>query len=193
MSPPNVSDAKIGTLEYHRLFYPHFKCDSTVNKFVVPIIPSYHEILFPDKQPQLSLFTSSAVGNAIKQAYLCHARISGIQPGDILLFYRSHDQMAITSIGIVESTNEFKDADKIMQLVSKRTVYSYDDIIAMAKKKTKVVLFRLASHLPKTIKYKSLLKEKIVNGPIQTIRWISDEAFKKIITYGKIDNCFYAD
>lgn len=183
----------IDALEYHKRYYPHFKCGSTQKKFIVPIIPAFHEILFPDIQEQPNLFVHSTVGNAIKQAYLCHARIGGISPGDILLFYRSRDLQGITSIGIVESSHEFKEADKIMQLVSKRTVYSYTDIVKMAKKKTKVILFRLADHLSEPVRYDWLKKQEVVNGPIQTIRRISDESFQRVVHKGSIRNCFYAD
>jgi len=148
LQPP---DATLPPLEYHRLFYPHIRSDRAVGKYVVPIRPEFHKVLFPDAQSQPSLFAPSSAGHAIKQAYLCHARISGIRPGDILLFYRSQDVQGITSIGVVESVHEYQNHDNILQLVSKRTVYSYDEIVTMAEKKTKVILFRLATHLQKVL------------------------------------------
>lgn len=189
-SPPVV---EIDAMDYHRRFYPHFRCDEAVAKFIVPIRPEFHEILFPDIQNQPSLFVTATAGNAIKQAYLSHARILGIKPGDILLFYRSHDQMAITSIGIVEMAEDLKDRDKILQLVSKRTVYSYEDIESMAHKKTKVILFRLAIHLQRPISYKWLLEFGMVRGQIQTIRRIDNVNFGQLVNEWGIVNCFYAD
>lgn len=182
----------IEPLEYHKRYYPHFKCSSTQEKYIVPIQPAFHEILFPDIQEQPNLFVQSTAGNAIKQAYLCHARMGGIKPGDILLFYRSHDWKGITSIGVVESSHELNEADKILQLVSKRTVYSYSDITDMAQKKTKVILFRLSMHLEKAVPFNWLIKQEVVNGNIQTIRKISDESFKRIVHEWGIRNCFYA-
>jgi predicted nucleic acid-binding protein len=142
LKPPSV---KIPPLDYNKKFYPHFLSEETVGKFIVPIIPTYHRILFPDNQDQLDLFQNFAMadpskhiaGNAIKQAYLCHAPIGSILPGDILLFYRSHDKKAITSLGIVEFSDSFQNINTIIQLVSKRTVYSYEDIKNMAEKKQK--------------------------------------------------------
>ncbi len=191
--PIKPSADNLPALEYNKRYYPHFRCGPSQGKYIVPIIPEYHEILFPDMQRQPSLFTYSPVGNAIKQAYLCHAKIHGILPGDILLFYRSHDLQAITSIGIVEAVQEYKDPVKIMELVSKRTVYSYEEIVRMASKKTKVILFRTATHISKSISYEWLLKKGVVNGIIQTIRKISHESFKKIIDECEICNCFFAD
>ena len=190
LQPP---DAVLPPLEYHRLFYPHIRIDREVGKYIVPIRPEFHKVLFPDIQSQPSLFAPSSAGHAIKQAYLCHARISGIKPGDILLFYRSGDVQAITSVGVVESVHEYQDHDKILQLVSKRTVYSYDDIVTMAEKKTKVILFRLATHLQKILSYNWLSKQGVVNGQIQTIRKISDESFRKIVDECRLGNCFFAD
>lgn len=180
-------------LEYHQLYYPHFRCDEDINKYIVPIRPEFHRILFPDIQKQPGLFVTSTAGNAIKQAYLCHARIGGIKAGDILLFYRSQDDQAITTVGIVESVHEYQDHDRILQLVSKRTVYSYEDIKTMAEKKTKVILFRLAIHFHNAIPYKWLLEQGVINGQIQTIRKISDESFRRIADQWRISNCFFAN
>jgi len=190
LCPPH---AVLPPLEYHRQFYPHFRCTKEVRKYIVPIRPEFHEILFPDIQSQPDLFATATAGHAIKQAYLCYAKIGGIEAGDVLLFYRSQDMKAITSIGIVESAHEYQDHDKILQLVSKRTVYSYDDIVSMARKKTKVILFRLAVHLRDAIPYHWLLAQEVVNGQIQTIREISDESFRRIAAQWGISNCLLVD
>ena len=97
-------------------------------------------MLFPEAQDQQTLF-HAAVGNAIKQAYLCHARDGSIMAGDIVFFYRSHDTQAITSMGVVELVRDLDDADQIMELVSKRTVFRREVIETMAAKQTKVILF----------------------------------------------------
>lgn len=202
-SHPNVPPPDhFPPLEYHKRFYPNFRCDEDVKKFIIPIRPEFHRILFPEIQRQLTLFgpahvqdethTASA-GNAIKQAYLCHARIQNINPGDILIFYRSRDEMVLTTIGIVESVHDFDDPDKILELVSKRTVYSYEEIQQMAERRTKVILFRTAVHFPKMISRDWLSEALAILGPIQSIRQITDEAFKEIISDSGIDNCFYAD
>lgn len=182
----------IEPLEYHKRFYPHFKCGSEINKFIIPIQPIYHESLFPENQIQPSLFTHSVAGNAIKQAYICNAQTKVIDAGDIVCFYRSKDQRTITTIGIVENYENIAEADKILQRVSKRTVYSYQDILCLATKKTKVILFRKALHLPQPIHYNWLLKNGVVKGQIQSIRRILDESFNKIVEEGHIENCVYA-
>ncbi len=178
-------------LDYNIRYYPLFVCDDTVQKYLVPIRPHFHDLLFPDIQVQGSLLIHSS-GNAIKQAYLCHAKIKRIRPGDILLFYRTDDLKAITSLGIVESSQDFTAAEKIMPIVSKRTIYSYDYICEMAKRRTKVILFRATYHFSSYINYKWLIERSVINGPIRTITTISDEAYRRIINECDV-RCLHAD
>ncbi len=189
--PPEI----LSPIDYHRKYFPHFIAGPSVGKYIVPIQPRYHKILFPDNQRQQFLFSApgQVAGNAIRQAYLSHARISGLAPGDILLFYRSRDQKAITTIGIIEQIGDYEEINEIVQLVSKRTVYSHEEIENMATKKTKVILFRLTQHLAEPIKSKWLQANHIINGNIQTIRRITDESFDEIIERGAIRNCFLPD
>lgn len=170
--------------EYVRRYFPHFRSDSMVQKFLVPIQPHYHEILFPDYTPvQPRLFAPTGnVGNAIKLAYLCHAQTNSIHPGDVLLFYRTGDEKAVTSLGVVERFEISSDGAQIASLVSRRTVYSIDEIDALAQKPTKVILFRLVGHFPTIIPYERLMLDEVVTGPIQSIRKVSDVAFSRVLS-----------
>lgn len=181
--------ADIPPFEYLRLYFPHFKSDPSVSKFIVPIRPEYHGILFPDYEQssshQLQLFVPvNTAGNAIKLAYLCHAPTKQIEPGAVVLFYRSFDQKALTSIGVVEEYKSLSDATEIAQLVSRRTVYSMDDIQRLAKKPTKVMLFRLINHFHKPVTHNWLIANGLVNGGIQSITSINHGAFKRIMEHG---------
>ncbi|MEN8136161.1 MAG: GNAT family N-acetyltransferase [Thermodesulfobacteriota bacterium] len=193
--PIHPPEEALDALSYLKKYYPNFRGGMGVGKYIVPIRPEYYKVLFPDNERQISLFQleGNVVGNAIRQAYLCHARLGGISPGDILLFYRSHDWQAIASVGVVEQVGDYKNIDKIMQLVAKRTVYSLDEIKEMASKQTKVILFRIAQHLSEPITFDWLKKHRVVNGNIQTIRNISNESFNKIAKERSIAHCFYAD
>jgi len=171
----------LNALEYVRRYFPHFRADQSVAKFIVPIQPQYHAILFPDLEAQGSLFGSGNVGNAIKLAYLCHSRVGSINPGDVLLFYRTHDAQAVTSVGVVELHETSNDVAKIATLVRRRTVYSLDEIRDLATKPTKVILFRLIRHLDHPVSYDWLQENGVVTGPIQTIRRISHEGFSNIV------------
>lgn len=179
--PPS---ANFTPAQYVRRFFPHYRSDSGVQKFLVPIQPRYHEILFPDYTPiQQRLFgVVGNVGNAIKLAYLCRAQANSIRPGDVLLFYRTDDEKSITSIGVVDQFEISNDGAKIASLVSRRTVYSLEEIDALAQKPTKVILFRLISHFQNIVRYDRLIQDSVVTGPIQSIRRISDDSFSRILT-----------
>lgn len=178
---PPMND--VSPTEYVRRYFPHFRSDNTIQKFLVPIQPSYHDMLFPDYIPtQPRLFTSTgSVGNAIKLAYLCHAQTNSIHEGDILLFYRSEDERVVTSIGVVERFEISSDGAEIASLVSRRTVYGIDEIDELSKKPTKVILFRLVGHFPNVVSYDRLVLDKVVTGNIQSIRKVSDVAFTKVL------------
>lgn len=174
----------LGPRDYTRRFFPHFRLDAAIQKFLIPIQPHFHETLFPDYQPrQPRLFGAPGnVGNAIKLAYLCHAPTKAIQAGDVVLFYRTGDEMAVTSIGVVDRFEVLSDAARIASLVSRRTVYGIDEIDEMAKRATKVILFRLIEHLPIPVSYDRLQQDRVVSGPIQSIRKVSDESFSRVLS-----------
>jgi len=177
------ADNTLKPFDYARKFFPHFRHDAQVKKFLIPIRPEFHEILFPDYIPiQKRLFNMIGnVGNAIKLAYLCHAQTNAVHLGDIVLFYRTHDEKSVTSIGVVERFEVLNDAAKVAALVSRRTVYTIDEIEEMAKCKTKVILFRLVEHLSHPLTYDYLTREKIVTGPIRSICKISNASFSKVL------------
>lgn len=175
--------------EYLCRYFPHFRHDASNAKFIVPIKPDYHRILFPDYQSpadlQMILFgPPNTAGNAIKMAYLCHAQTKTIAPGDVVLFFRSGDERAITSIGVVESYETLGDAAEIVAKVKRRTVYSMADIDLMAKKPTRVMLFRLVRHLTNPLSQAWLEQVGVLKGPPQSITKIANDKFETILAHG---------
>lgn len=199
LHPPRI---QMDPLEYHKKFSPNMVATESIRKFIVPIRPNYHQLLFPDcPDTQLRLSFNSPLsqtgspinpGNALKLAYLCHSKINKIRPGDILLFYRSEDFQKITSIGIVESSERLSDATSILERVLKRTVYGASEIDAMARKSTLVILFRLGTHFPNTID-RQFLERNGVTGNLQSIRQIGHKVFWEVAKQASIENCLLAD
>lgn len=182
VDPPAIH---MNPFEYLRAFYPHYMSGEDIQKFIVPIQPQFHEILFPDYQaPRHALpegHPQRHVGNAIKLAYLCHALSKRPRPGDIVLFYRSHDMCAVTTLGVVESYEWSDSADEIARIVSRRTVYTDNQIEEMAQAETKVMLFRLIGHFDNPLTFTDLRRLRVVRGFIQSITKISDESFSRIL------------
>ena len=180
---------QVDPFDYTRLYFPHYFSGNGIRKFLVPIRPEFHEILFPDfHDPGHALpegHPQRHVGNAIKLAYLCHTPNRRPRRGDIVLFYRSLDSRAVTTLGIVESYDRSRSADEIARMVSRRTVYTQQQIEAMARTETTVMLFRLIRHFQNAISFQELRELGAVRGPIQSIIGISDESFSRITRAGE--------
>ena len=179
--------------DYHKKYYPWFVA-KPVRKFIIPIRPKYHRILFPEaqKQPRIEFGDGgSSEGNTIKCAYLSHASACPGR-GDILLFYRSHDERKLTSIGIVERAVHLETTNSILKIASKRTVYRREEIEKMADgRQVLVILFRLACHLKEGVGYNAV-RDAGVLMPLQTIREIDSEKFFKLARKGSFDGYFSA-
>jgi EVE domain len=173
--------------EYVRRFYPHYLDDLEVQKFIVPIKPEFHDILFPDwLSPGTALPSNHPqrhVGNAIKLAYLSNSLSKRPRAGDLVLFYRSHDNKAVTTLGVVERYEWMSEPDEIARVVSRRTVYTDAQITQMATGETKVMLFRVIKHLASPVSFEQLRRQlRVVSGSIQSITRITDESFSRILT-----------
>lgn len=107
-----------------------------------------------------------------------------MKPGELLLFYRSGDEKAITSLGIVERYETLQDADLIAGRVRRRTVYSMQEIEAMIKKPTRVMLFRLIKHFERPFSQPWLEANSVLKGPPQSITKISNNSFEKVFANG---------
>jgi predicted nucleic acid-binding protein len=182
-------------LDLARKFYPSYMDSPDIRKFWVPIKPEYHDRLFPDfmkRQMRITDYSEINIpGNAIKKAYLSHSAITKIRTGDILLFYRSHDRKAITSIGIVDRepvrTNE---PDKVAAIVGQRSVYLYDEIKEMAQKPILVLLFRHHLNLPNPPDLNYLRKHEIIKEVSQSIMELNHNQYVVIKKGGKLDERF---
>lgn len=184
------SQDELTPLEFCIKYYPATIYKNN-NVHLVPIKPIYHDQLFPELVRQNDFFidNTNSVGNTIKKAYLCHANIRTIQPGDLIFFYRTSDLKAITSYGVVERVEVSNDIDEILKWVAKRTVYTTGEISEMTKKDVLIVLFRIVRHLDENLSYEKLLHSKIISGPIQSITNLNSEKAVKLIEEAKIDDC----
>lgn len=183
-------------IEIAKKFYPSFCDRKGFRKFIVPILPEYHNRLFIDyqvRQPSLFEFEGKFIieGNTIKKAYLCRSRIRNISEGDILLFYRSRDEKKLTSIGVIEKVyHEVKSPNKIISYIGKRSVYNRREIVEMAKTPIKVILFRLHFHFKNPLTLDYLLKDSILKGAPRSLVKISHKKYEKIKNKGGIDERF---
>ena len=190
---PDESD--IDPVKMSRKFYPSFTDGANIRKFVVPIIPRFHDRLFQDYQKRQMRITEyvgfNPQGNTIKKAYLTHSRIRRIRPGDIVLFYRSRDQQSITSLGVVEEVHiSLTDENEILRIVGKRSVYTYDEIQEMVKTPVTVIIFRHHFYFQNPLHLNELIKDKILGSAPQSITEIFHKKYISIKRRGGIHERF---
>jgi predicted nucleic acid-binding protein len=174
---PNIDVKSFSPTEIGHRFYPTFYDGVTVRKFIVPIIPKYHDRLFADcpkpRQTTLNEHRGEFIveGNTISKAYLCQANVRKISKGDILLFYRSRDWKELTAIGTLDEAYRSKDPEKIYTKVKNRTVYTIEEIREMVKKPnpTLVLLFRWNFYLPNPLTFNKLKELLVLSAAPQTI------------------------
>ena len=181
-----------------RTQYPRFVGRQPAKAFYVPIKGMYHNILFPElaARAQGDLFgpssSSSATrlpGNTIRKVYLCRALTKQLQPGSVLVFYRSFSRgyiasQSVTSIGVVETVTSATSLEELVRLTGKRSVYSEEQLAvfdATKKRPVKVIDFLLIGHIEPPMPLSDLTKSGVFNGaPPQSISILSPPRFKPV-------------
>ncbi len=179
---PDVKETNIfSKMDFYVKYSPYFYVKKAENKYIIPIIPDWHTLLFPDyKMPQMELFPTTesyASGNSIKKAYLCNNKRKDLKVGDLILFYRSQDLKKITTLGIIENIKRSSDADEVSAFVGKRTVFPLESIQKMCKKEILAILFRQIGHLDAGMSFQDLSNRKIINNHLESITAISHNSF----------------
>jgi len=190
--------AALCPLEFNKIFYPSFYDGPDVKKFIIPIQPEFHVRLFTDyPKRQSGLFEHNgdfySEGNSIKKAYITRTKSKNIHPGDILLFYRSVKDQAITTLGVVDEFHTgISDNETIIGLVAKRTVYSQEEL-EIKEKPVSVILFKFHFHFPNPIDFKELIREKLIKAAPQSISKLENENYQRIKEIGGFDERFAFD
>lgn len=182
----NSDLSKLSYLAISKKYYPYFYDGADVKKFIVPIIPKYHQKLFlPDSSqtyldnyvPNNSYNKPITSINTIKKAYLSQSNIKSLNEGDILLFYES-SKKGISEIGVVEKF--FKDISigDINIQVGKRSVYSQEELEKYEG--NNVVILFIHSRSCKKISFNDLKRNHILKTAPQSIQFISQDNYSKL-------------
>jgi GNAT superfamily N-acetyltransferase len=169
-------------LDFHVHFGPPAIKIVPGSLFVVPIQPRFHRLPFPDAEAtsdvgaQLRLpialppLEPQPFGNAIRKAYVSNSPTRRCTEGATLLFYRSHDQQAVTAIGVVEDTLVSKDAAEVASFVGQRTVYSLEQLVSICSRgQALAIRFRQDRLLPTPIPRDELVSHEVFRRPPQSI------------------------
>jgi hypothetical protein len=179
-------DESLTALDYHIRYGPP-AVSTNASAFVIPIKNHWHNQLFPEcamsssvEKGQLAFpdFASEKIrpwGNALRKAYLCNAISNRLEPGDIILFYRSGFK-TVEVIGVVEETLRTGSAEEVTNMVGGRTVYSAEDVeeLAIHTRQVLVIMFRRDWVLDVPWTLAELKFSNVLNGPPQTVQQVRE-------------------
>jgi len=180
LCPSSEDMAKLSALDFNTRYGPFAARIKGEPTFVVPILPRYHERLFPELEKQQILFQGQeACGNSIRKAYLSQSSIRKIEPGANLLFYRSEDAQHVTATGVVDGILVASSPDDVARYVGARTVYSYSEISELCEEGNKEVLsilFRQARTPKVPLTLQELQEHGVLTAPPRSIVTVRTEA-----------------
>ncbi len=191
-------------LHFDMRVYPRFYDGEHVRKFVVPIRPEFHTVLFPEIAeatpsplfPENKFFfgrggdQDRTPGNTIRKVYICRSPTRTLMAGDILLFYMSKSEdharsQCVTSIGVVERCQLACDGIELSRFVGRRSVYSQDSLNSLDATPESPVLvidFLLNAHFQSPIRLNELIRIGVFNrSPSQSIKKLSQEAYSAVL------------
>lgn len=181
-----IANKNYSFLDIAKKYYPYYCDNENVRKFIVPIRPEFHEKLFLENDIQTKIETHLDEGfskypedlianNTIKKAYLSHSQTK-LKEGDLLIFYES-DKKGISNIGVVESYDKADNLDKLLKLISKRSVFTLDELKKLIEKELSVILFIHSKKYENKLTYDELIKLNIFNAAPQHIQKLDHEKY----------------
>jgi RimJ/RimL family protein N-acetyltransferase len=147
--------------------------------YLVPILPTYHAMLFPEIQFQQPLVPGrEAHGNCLRKAYLSSSAITELAPGSILFFYRSEDEQAVRAWGIVERTLRSADPDAVCGFVIPRTVYRPEEITEMSRRgPILAIMFRQClRRIEVPVKLSEMITQGVIAAAPQSLMQLGPDA-----------------
>jgi predicted nucleic acid-binding protein len=177
--------------------YPYLSKKS--RKFLVSIYEQYHTSLFPDsilkKESPDDFIENEPFRNAISKVFVSRSINKNLNPGDIIIFYRTGEYPAyhtsvITTIGIVENVHtNIQNLEQFIRLCRKRSVFSTEELKEQWEFKPQyrpfIVNFLYAYTFPKRLNMKRLMELGIIRDIHSAPRGfepISDRDFDMIIS-----------
>lgn len=169
-----------------------------VRKFIVPIYPEYHTELFPDSilntESPRDFEEDRPNRNALSKVYISRSIRRDLQPGDLLVFYRTRTPgtsayytAVATTLGVVqEVVIGIPNEGRFVELCRKRSVFSDAELKKhwnWSANRPFVVNFLYSHSFPKRPNRKAMLEAAIIkdsDGP-RGFEELPDEAFRKLL------------
>jgi rRNA-processing protein FCF1 len=172
-------------------------------KYVLPIYPQYHTSLLPDSklnnENEVDFLGSDPHRYALQKVYISWAPVIGVDPGDLILFYRTGEGVnkrytsVVSTVALVdEIITGIKSEDDLLQLCQNRSVFSTDELKDFWRKhryNIKILKFIFVKSLTRRLPLDYLWTNRIIplhKGPRPFTR-ITDEQFEMILRDSKTE------
>lgn len=165
------SFARKADRSYPKLTYPFLSTRGHV--FIVPIYPGYHTELFPDSilrtESPADFVENEPHRNAISKVYISRSIERNLEPGDVIVFYRTggYYRSVVTTIGLVESAiDNIANEEDFIRLCRKRSVFTDRELERHwnynKRNRPFIVNFIYAYSFPKRINMKRLIEIGVI-------------------------------
>ena len=165
-----------------KLSFPFMSAKASI--YFVPIRPDYHTELLPDSilntESPDQYKENEPHRNALSKVYISHSLERGLNPGDIILFYRTGGKYigVVTTLGIVEKVHRnISSPEELFEICRKKTFLSRDDLEVFWTKydrnKPFVVEFLYAYSFPKRPNLARLVELGIISDIMSVPRGFS--------------------
>jgi hypothetical protein len=155
-----------------KLTYPFFSTRRHI--FIVPIYPEYHTELFPDSilrtESPAAFVENDPHRNAISKVYISRSIERNLNPGDVIVFYRTggYHKSVVTTVGVVENAidNIGNEVDFI-RLCRQRSVFSDEELSRHWNEKRNrpfIVNFLYTYSFPRRINLKRLIEIGVIHS-----------------------------
>ena len=153
--------------------------------FIVPIIPKYHRLLFPEVKPYQcgieDINGGNSSGNAIKKVYITNGAQRQFTKGDILFFYASEEKKAITAVGVVDYSFHPHNIEETKKMIKSITAYDENELRKNLKTTSTVIVFKHCLTLENPIDYNLLKVNNVSDSNFPSTTPISKEGVKNLL------------
>jgi len=164
---------KVANRSNPELTYPLFSTAGRI--FIVPIYPQYHTELFPDSilrtESTMDFVENEPHRNAISKVYISWSIDRNLNPGDVIVFYRTggYYKSVVTTIGVVKKVIDGISNEKdFIRLCRKRSVFTDEELSKhwnrYRRNRPFIVNFLYVYSFPKRINMKRLTEIGVIRS-----------------------------
>jgi predicted nucleic acid-binding protein len=183
------SFARVANRQHPKVTYPFFSTAGRI--FIVPIYPEYHTELFPDSilrtESPMDFVENEPHRNAISKLYVSRSVERNLEPGDVIVFYRTggYYKSVVTTIGVAESViDNIATEQDFIRLCRKRSVFTDEELSKdwnrYQRNRPFIVNFLYAYSFPKRITMKRLIEIGVIPSVDDAPRGFTQISVKKL-------------